>query len=69
MKIYKPRCFECGDVYALERMHLGYAYCLSCGDDHAKQVKHCIVPMNKSNYVVVTDYSLLKQLNPKRTTA
>jgi ribosomal protein L37AE/L43A len=69
MKKYVPRCFSCGDTYELERMQLGYAYCLSCGDEQAKAVKHCIVPINKSNYMVVTDYDLLKQLNPKRTIA
>lgn len=34
----------------------------------ARQVKHTVVPMNKSNYMLVTDRSLLTQLNPKRTT-
>jgi len=28
----------------------------------ARRVKHCIVPMHKSNYMVVTDLELLKQL-------
>jgi hypothetical protein len=26
----------------------------------------CVVPMNKSNYILVTDITLLHQLNPKR---
>jgi len=33
----------------------------------AKTVRHTIAPMNKSNYMLFTDASLLKQLNPKRT--
>ena len=50
------------------RWNLGYTTCLDCGDRAAKQVRHCSVPMNKSNYVLVTDASILRQLNPKRTT-
>ena len=42
--------------------------CMSCGEKAARAVKHTIAPMNKSNYMVFTDVSLLKQLNPKRTT-
>lgn len=41
--------------------------CMSCGEKQAKQVKHTVAPMNKSNYMLFTDASLLKQLNPKRT--
>lgn len=42
--------------------------CSQCGDMAAKQVKHCIAPLNKSNYYYISDLSQLKQLNPKRTT-
>jgi hypothetical protein len=41
--------------------------CMDCGETAARQVKHTIAPMNKSNYMLFTDVSLLKQLNPKRT--
>tara|TARA_R110001632_G_scaffold66794_2_gene157143 strand:- start:101 stop:214 length:114 start_codon:yes stop_codon:yes gene_type:complete len=34
---------------------------MSCGEIEAQKVKHTIVPMHKSNYVVVTDKSLLKE--------
>ena len=37
--------------------------CIECGDRIAKERRHCIVPMAKSNYVVVTDKQLLKGLN------
>jgi len=37
--------------------------CLRCGEADARKVKHCVVPMAKSNYIVVTDRTLLKQLN------
>jgi ribosomal protein L37AE/L43A len=63
-------CRNCGDEVNLKRWALGYKFCLPCGDDIAKtqNKQRCVVPMNKSNYMLVTDYSLLKQLNPKRTT-
>jgi hypothetical protein len=49
------------------RARLGYKTCLSCGETAAKQVKHTVAPMNKSNYMMFTDVNMLKQLNPKRT--
>ena len=45
------------------RAKLGYRTCLTCGEQAAKQVKHTVVPMPKSNYIAVTDLSLLKGLN------
>ena len=39
--------------------------CVSCGEEQAKQKKHCIVPMHKSNYVVVTDRDVLTGVNQK----
>ena len=50
------------------RSRLGYTSCLDCGEKAAKKVKHTVAPMNKSNYMLFTDASMLKQLNPKRTT-
>ena len=67
-KQYVPRCMQCGEVYDLNRLHLGYAFCLPCGDEIAKERKFTIAPLNKSNYVCITDLTMLKQLNPKRTT-
>lgn len=46
-----------------KRWQLGFYTCLPCGEEQAKAVKHCIVPMPKSNYIVVTDHSLLIGLN------
>ena len=37
--------------------------CMACGEILAKERKHTIVPMPKSNYIVVTDMSLLQGLN------
>lgn len=59
-------CRWCGGEYSAGRALLGFVTCLECGEYEARQVKHCVVPLNKSNYVVVTDHTLLKQLNPKR---
>ena len=69
-KQYIPRCKLCGEPYELERMHIGYAVCLPCGDEIAEErTKHyTIAPINKSNYMLITDLTMLKQLNPKRTT-
>lgn len=59
-------CFSCGDTYPPARYALGYNTCLTCGDFAAREVKWTSVPMNKSNYVLVTNREELKQLNPKR---
>jgi ribosomal protein L37AE/L43A len=63
-------CRNCGDEVHLKRWALGYKFCLPCGDELAKarNASRCVVPLNKSNYMLVTDLTLLKQLNPKRTT-
>lgn len=59
----KPMCVICGDTYARGRRVIGHMTCLSCGEEQARAVKHCIVPMPKSNYIVVTDPALLVGLN------
>ena len=62
-------CTHCyGERVPPARAKLGYRTCLSCGELTAKKQQHTIVPMNKSNYMLVTDMNVLKQLNPKRTT-
>ena len=58
-----PVSCQCGEEISSGRYLLGYRHCLPCGEKLAKQRKHTIVPMPKSNYIVVTDYSLLKGLN------
>lgn len=40
--------------------------CMACGEKLARQVRHTVAPLNKSNYMLFTDPKLLKQLNPKR---
>ena len=57
------QCVRCGDDVDERRYKLGYHTCLFCGEEEAKHYKHCIVPMPKSNYIVVTDPTLLLGLN------
>ena len=59
-------CTKCGDDIAPARVALGYHLCLSCGDAAARQVRHCVVPLNKSNYTLITNRAELAWLNPKR---
>ena len=63
-------CISCGDLFDVGRAELGYVICKQCGDARATQERTtwCVVPMNKSNYMLVTDIEVLRQLNPKRTT-
>lgn len=62
---YIPHCILCDESYPLERLHLGYAVCLSCGDEIAKNRKFTVAPMHKSNYVMVFDRADLQGLNNK----
>jgi hypothetical protein len=68
MSRYQPTCKLCGEDYEYGRWKKGYAVCLKCGDEIAHERKFTVVPMNKSNYILVTNFEILKQLNPKRTT-
>ena len=57
-------CTVCyADEVPQPRAALGYQTCLKCGETLARQVKHTIVPMPKSNYIPVTDLNLLRGLN------
>lgn len=58
-------CRNCGDDIAEGRWDLGYRVCLDCGDVVAKKVVRCVVPMHKSNYILVTDKELLTGVNQK----
>lgn len=59
-------CIDCHEpILPKGRRKLGYKTCLSCGDTRAKNVKHTIAPMHKSNYMLITDTTDLKGLNNK----
>ena len=64
-------CTACGSHFANARYELGYRLCLPCGDADARNAtaKYTVVPLNKSNYMLVTRRMELRQLNPKRTDA
>ena len=57
---------RCGEPVAVKRAELGYRTCLDCGDAQARKVSWVTAPLNKSNYILITNYEELKQLNPKR---
>lgn len=60
-------CRNCGDDVQPERSQLGYRVCLPCGEREARQVRWCTAPINKSNYMLISNRAELAQLNPKRT--
>lgn len=62
---YKPTCKICGDEYEMGRFKLGYAVCLFCGEDIAKQKRYTVVPMHKSNYVACFSRDDLIGINNK----
>ena len=58
-------CTTCGGDVHHKRIELGITTCLTCGERQAKERKHCIVPMHKSNYIVVTNHDDLVRINNK----
>jgi ribosomal protein L37AE/L43A len=58
-------CLQCGDEFDVARYKLGLRTCMVCGDKLAHKVRRCIVPMHKSNYVMLTDMNDLKGINNK----
>lgn len=63
-----PICVSCYAVRVEpQRRAMARPTCMACGEKIAKQVKFTVAPMNKSNYMLLTDPEMLKQLNPKRT--
>lgn len=62
---FKPQCKICGEEYAEGRFKLGIVVCLSCGDALAKERRFTVVPMHKSNYMMVTNRDDLIGINQK----
>ena len=59
------KCRKCDERITTRRVELGYSTCLTCGEAEAKQVTHTVVPMHKSNYVVVSNMKHLVGINVK----
>ena len=59
----RPKVCRCNQPIDAQRLSLGYFTCLICGAKEAAKRKFTVVPMPKSNYILVTDMSLLKGLN------
>jgi hypothetical protein len=49
------------------RWRAGYTTCLPCGEEAAQEARKgwCVAPMHKSNYMLITNRSLLSGLNNK----
>jgi len=58
-------CIRCGDEVDLRRLALGYSTCMECAKKFPQKVTRCVVPMHKSNYVLITDPTDLKGINNK----
>lgn len=61
----KGVCLQCGDDFDWARYKLGYKVCKLCGDKLAHSVRRCVVPMHKSNYMMITDPEDLRGINNK----
>jgi hypothetical protein len=67
---YTPDCTLCGSEIDPPTLALTGNTCGTCRDKRAVLARRswCIAPIsNKAAYTLITDLSLLKQINPKRT--
>ena len=60
-------CVRCGDDINPKRVALGYRVCILCGEEAAREERTAwtVVPMHKSNYVLLTSREDLKGINNK----
>jgi hypothetical protein len=58
-------CRECGEELDPARATLKYKTCMVCGEAEARQVKHLVAPMHKSNYMLFTNPADLVGINQK----
>jgi len=58
-------CLGCGIGVTKKRKAKGYKLCLPCGDIIAHERRFTIVPMHKSNLVVITNRDDLIGINNK----
>lgn len=63
-------CIRCGSYIEPVTLALTGDSCRTCRDKAAERLRRawCVAPIsNKAAYTLITDLSLLKQINPKRT--
>ena len=65
MQRMKPLCVSCGETFSAARRAAGYHLCMDCGEQRARSVRHCVAPLHKSNYILVSNKSDLIGLNNK----
>jgi ribosomal protein L37AE/L43A len=58
-------CDRCHSPLDPRRVAAGYNFCMICGDLLAQHTRRTIVPVHKSNYVLVTNRDDLKGINNK----
>ena len=58
-------CRVCSNAINPKRVKLGYSICITCGDKQAKEVVHTVLPLHKSNYMLVTNRKELIGFNTK----
>jgi len=67
-ELYLPICTCCYAVRVEpQRAKRPRPTCAACGEKIAKQRTFTVVNNNKQAYELITDPSILRQLNPKRT--
>ena len=66
-RILTKKYCRCGEEIEPERLALGSYICLTCGEERAQREKNrrTVVPLHKSNYIIITDKKELTQLDPK----
>lgn len=59
-------CIKCWSAKVpLARSQAGFTTCLPCGEKVAKQRRHTVVPLHKSNYIVPANDDEVKGINNK----
>lgn len=59
-------CIKCWAVKVPHaRSMAGFGTCLPCGEKIAKQRRHTVVPLHKSNYIVPANDDEVKGINNK----
>ena len=58
-------CVYCSTEVNDKRVKLGYNTCMICGDKEAKSKVFTVLPLHKSNYMLVTNREKLIGFNTK----